>query len=272
MDDLLAYRDRFPILRRLHVSDQPLARGDARCRGGPAARVRAHVARARHPRVGRGLVGHVRDGRRPARADHGRAARQHRHAPERDRRGDGRPLVLPQSGRTQPHRLRGGELPVGALPLPGAAGARGGRRRGRPGDRRRDRRANAARPDQPRPVQERGDPGRRADRRARARGGRVRRARLLPVGRRRPVRPDGARRRLRVRRQRQVAVRRAGRRLAVRASRSGRAARADVRRLAGTRAAVRVRAGAGVRARARGASSRARRTSPRSTRRRRATT
>ena len=58
-------------------------------------------------------------------------------------------------GAAEPDRLRGGELPVGALPLPGAAGPRGRRRRGRRCDRRRDRRADAARPDQPRPVQER---------------------------------------------------------------------------------------------------------------------
>ena len=65
-------------------------------------------------------------------------------------------------------RLRGGQLPLGALPLPGAsAGARhrrGGRRRGRG---RGDRRADAARPDHARPLQDRRDPGRRGDRRAR---------------------------------------------------------------------------------------------------------
>ena len=104
-------------------------------------------------------------------------------------------------------------------------------------------------PISPRAVQERGDPGRRADRPARARGRCVRRARLLPVGRRRAVRRDRARRRLRRRRQRQMAVRRAGRGLAVRAAGSRGAARADVRRLAGPRAPVRVRAGARVRGR-----------------------
>ena len=64
-------------------------------------------------------------------------------------------------------------------------------------------------PISPRAVQERGDPGRRADHPARARGRRVRRARLLPVGGRRAVRRHRARRRLRGRRQRQVALRRA---------------------------------------------------------------
>ena len=75
VDELLAYRDRFPILARLHVPDQPLARGDAGGGRGPAARVRAHVARARHPLVGRGLVGDAGHRRRPDRADHRRAAR-----------------------------------------------------------------------------------------------------------------------------------------------------------------------------------------------------
>ena len=116
-------------------------------------------------------------------------------------------------------------------------------------DRRRDRRTDAARPDQPCPLQERGDPGRRADHPPRARGRRARRARLLPVGRRRAPRPDGARRRFRRRRQRQVALRRTGRGLALRPARPRRAARADARRLAGPRAAVRLRAGARVRAR-----------------------
>src|SRR5947209_239696 len=76
-----------------------------------------------------------------------------RDAPERDRRRDGRDLVLPESRPAQPRRLRAGELPVGQVPLPVAAGARGRRGRGRPGDRRRDRRAYAARADQPRSVQ-----------------------------------------------------------------------------------------------------------------------
>ncbi len=82
----------------------------------------------------------------------------------------------------EPRRLRARQLPVRALPLPGAAGARGRRLRGRRGDRRRDRRADAARPDQPRPLQDGRDPGRRADRAARPRGRRARDPRLLPVG------------------------------------------------------------------------------------------
>ena len=60
---------------------------------------------------------------------------------------------------------------------------RGRRLRGRRGDRRRDRRAHAARPDQPRPLQDRRDPGRRADHAPGARGRRARDPRLLPVGR-----------------------------------------------------------------------------------------
>ncbi len=55
------------------------------------------------------------------------------------------------------------------------------------------------------------DPGRRADRAARARGRRARDPRLLPVGRDRPGRRHGARRRLRRRRLGEVAVRRARR-------------------------------------------------------------
>ena len=54
--------------------------------------------------------------------------------------------------------------------------------------------SDAARADLPRAVQERRDPGRRADRPARARSRRVRRARLLPVGGRRAVRRERARR------------------------------------------------------------------------------
>ena len=58
MIDPADYRDRFPILSDLHVPHQPLARGDARGGRGQPPRVRAHVARARHPQLGRGLVGH----------------------------------------------------------------------------------------------------------------------------------------------------------------------------------------------------------------------
>ena len=74
----------------------------------------------------------------------------------------------------------------------------------------RDRRAHAARPDQPRPVQPAEIQDVERDRPARARGRRARGARLLPVGGHRPVRPDGARRRLRRRRLGEVALRRAG--------------------------------------------------------------
>ncbi len=171
--------------RDLHVPHQPLARRDARGGRGQPPRVRTRVARARDPRVGGRLVGAAGHGRRPARADPRRAARLDRHAPERDGRRGGRPLLLQSVRRAEPDRLRGGELPVGALPVPGAAGPRGRRGRGRCRDRGRDRRADAARPDQPCPVQERRDPGRRADRPPRARGWRPRGARLLPVGGRR---------------------------------------------------------------------------------------
>ena len=78
------------------------------------------------------------------------------------RRGDRAVVLPPVDAHRNRDRLRGRQLPVGALPLPGAAGARRRRRRGRRGDRRRDRRAHAARPDHPRPLQDRRDPGRRA--------------------------------------------------------------------------------------------------------------
>ena len=80
---------------------------------------------------------------------------------------------------------------------------------------RRDRRADAARPDQPRALQVGRVPGRRADRRARTRGRRARDPRRLPVGGNRPARRDGPERRLRRRRLGQVALRRPGQRLAV---------------------------------------------------------
>ena len=192
------------------------------------------------------------DGRRPDRPDRRGACRIDRDAPERrDRRGR-RPLVLPPDRpRPKPRRLRAGELPVGALPLPGASGPRRRRLRGRRRDRRRDRRADAARADQPRALQERRDPGRRADRQACARGRRARDPRLLPVRRDRPARRDGARRRLRGRRLGEVAVRRPGQRVAVRPARPRRAPRADLHRLAGARDAVRLRGGDALRARRR---------------------
>ena len=72
---------------------------------------------------------------------------------------------LPIERAAEPDRLRARELPVGALPVPGAAaGAEVVVCRGRRRDRRCDRRADAARADQPRPLQDRRDPGRRADR------------------------------------------------------------------------------------------------------------
>ena len=61
------------------------------------------------------------------------------------------------------------------------------------GDRRRDRRADAARADQPRALQDRRDPGDRADHPAGARGRRLRDPRLLPERRHRPVRRHCAR-------------------------------------------------------------------------------
>ena len=169
-------------------------------------------------------------------------------AAERCHRGGDRALLLP-AGRPfeEPRRLRARELPVRALPLPGAARPRGRRVRGRRGDRGAHRRADAPRSDQPCPLQGVGDPGRRADRATRARGGRARDPRLLPVRRDRARRRDGSRCRLRGRRLGEVALRRAGERLAVRAARSRRAARADLYGVAGARAAVRVRGGDGVR-------------------------
>ena len=146
----------------------------------------------------------------------------------------------------EPRRVRARELPLGALPVPGAARPRGGRVRGRRRDRRADRRAHAARPDQPRPLQGLPDSGRRADRAPRARGRCFRDPRLLPVGWDRPGRPDGARRGLRGRRVGEVAVRRAGERLVVRSARPRGTARANVRGLAGARSPVRLRGGARV--------------------------
>ena len=104
-------------------------------------------------------------------------------------------------------------------------------------DPRRDRRADAADPDQPRPLQGRRDPGRGADRAPRGGGGRARRARLLPVGGDRPARRHRARRLVRGRRVGQVAPRRARERLALRAAGS----RGDARAL-GDRAGRRTRA------------------------------
>ncbi len=93
--ELLDYRERFPILADTTYLINHSLGGDAAAGGGPARGVRAHVEGARYPGLGRGLVGDAADGRRPDRPDHRRAARLDRHAPERrDRRGD-RALVLP---------------------------------------------------------------------------------------------------------------------------------------------------------------------------------
>ena len=140
-------------------------------------------------------------------------------APERRDRGSSRALLLRAAAGPEPGRLRARQLPVGALPLPGAARPRGRRLRGRRRDRGRDRRAHPPRPGHARPLQVGGDPGRRADRPARTRRGRVRDPGRLPVGRDRPARRDSAERRLRSRRLGQVALRRPGQRLALRAAR-----------------------------------------------------
>ena len=106
------------------VPHQPLAGRDARRRRGARARVRAHLEDARRARLGRGLVGPAARGRRPDRPPDRRAARLGLDAPERDdRRGGGR-LVLRLRRAAPADRLRGGQLPVGALPLPGPAAAR----------------------------------------------------------------------------------------------------------------------------------------------------
>ncbi len=200
--------------------------------------------------MGRGLVADADHRRQPDREDHRRAGRLGRHAPERDgRRGD-RAVVLRPEAAAQPHRLRRGAVPVGALRAAGVGALRrGGRRvsRRRSGDRR-DRRAHAARPDLARPLQVGGDPGHRRDRCACARDGRACVPRRVSVRGHGPVRRDGARCRVLRRRLGEVAVRRAGRGVSVRAARSRRAAGAGVRGLAGACAAVRVRDVDGVRA------------------------
>ena len=238
-----------PDPRDLHVPDQPLARGDARRSRGQSARVRAHVARARHPRVGRGLVGDAGHGRRPARPDPRRAARLDRDAPERDRRRGGRPLVLPQPGARNRIVYEEANFPsvrylYQAQPELEVVAVED----------------DAAIVDA---IDERTllvpishvlfKNGEIQDvepivRRAHEVGAHV----VLDCYQSAGVVPfdlTGARRRLRRRRQRQVALRRAGRRLALRPAGPRGAARADARRLAGARAAVRVRAGARVRGR-----------------------
>ena len=112
--------------------------------------------------------------------------------------------------RAQPDRLRGGELPVGSLPLPGAAAtSRSSRSKttGRSSTRSTSGRCScrsgtcSSRTRRSRTIE---PIIRRAHEVRRARD-----ARLLPVGGRRAVRRHRARRRLRLRRQRQVALRRA---------------------------------------------------------------
>ena len=191
------------------------------------------------------MVGVGRTRRRPGRLDRRRSTRFDRDAPERHgRRGD-RPLVLRPEAAPQPHRLRGGPLPIGALRAAGVVAfrRRGRRLQGRRRGDRGDRRAHAARPGFPRALQDGRDPARRADRRACARRRRVCLSRRLPVGGRGAARRDRARDRVLRRRLGQVAVRRARRGLAVRPPRPRRAALARVRGLAGSRQAVRVRDG-----------------------------
>ena len=86
---------RVPDPRAHDVPHQPFARGDAAQGRGAARRVRAHVARAGDPRVGRGLVGDADGRRRPGRAHRRRAGRLDGDAPERGGRRGGRALLLP---------------------------------------------------------------------------------------------------------------------------------------------------------------------------------
>ena len=121
--------------------------------------------------------------------------------------------------------------------------------RGRRGDRRRDRRADAARADQPRPLQDGGDPGRRPDRAACPRGRRARDPRLLPVGGDRAGRRGRARRRLRRRRLRQVALRRAGNGWLYVRPELAECCDPDLHGVAGARGALRLRGGDALRIR-----------------------
>ena len=153
MRALLDYRSEFPILEESDLLDQSLARSDAATGRGRACGVRAHLARARDPGVGGRLVGAAADRRRPDRSDRRCACRHDGDASERGDRGSRRPLLLPADAAAAPGRLRARQLPLGALPLPGAVRTGGRGLRGRRRDRRRYRRANAARPGQPRPLQ-----------------------------------------------------------------------------------------------------------------------
>ena len=114
------------------------------------------------------------------------------------------------------------------------------------GDRRADRRANVARADQPCPLQGRPDPGRGGDGAAGARDGRARDPRLLPVGgssRSTSLRSTSTSRSAGPSSGSAEALGTAG----CTCAGSRRAARADLHRLAGARAPVRVRGGDGVR-------------------------
>ena len=219
---------RVPDPRAHDVPDQPLARRDARGGRGAAGRVRAHVARARHPRLGRGLVGAAADGRRPDRPDRRRAA-GHDRACTRTSRSPRRSSSPASSRRraAEPGRLRARQLPVASATCT---------------RRSRDLEVVVCEDDDEivAAIDERTllvpishvlfksaeiqDVER--DRPARARGRRARRPRRVPVGRDRPARRDRARRRLRRRRLGQVALRRPGQRLALRPARPRRAARA----------------------------------------------
>ena len=218
-------------------------------------------------------MGHAGHGRRPARADPRRARRLDRHAPERDRRRGDRPLVL-RAGAATRNRIvyeeanfpsvrylyqAQPELEVVAVaddaaivdaidertllvPISHVLFKNG-------------------------EIQDVEPIVRRAHEVGALRG-----ARLLPVGRRRAVRPDRARRRLRRRRQRQVALRRArapagstcGPTSPSGSSRRSSAGRRTPGRSPSSRSSSTPPA--------RGASSPARRTCPRSTPRRPATT
>ena len=156
------------------VPDQPLAGRDARRRRGARARVRAHLEHARRARLGGGLVGDVADRRRPDRPPDRRAARLGLDAPERDdRRGGRRSRASASTGRaggSSTRRATSRRCATSTRPSAGAdilvAADDGGRGRG-------DRRADAARPDHARALQDRRDPGRRGDRRQGARGRRA---------------------------------------------------------------------------------------------------
>ena len=159
---------------RRDLPHQPLARRDARRCRGQARRVRAHVARARDPQLGRGLVEMpVTVGDQLGRiigAPPGSIV-MHQNVTVAEA------IVLSCFTQLGGDRNRvvyeEAKFPSVRYLYQAQPRSRGRRRLRRRRDRRRDRRAHAARPDQPRPVQERRDPGRRADRPPGARGRRV---------------------------------------------------------------------------------------------------